>query len=98
MSNIHHTAITGELTIFAAQSLKERLLAALGKGHEIEVDLSRVSEMDSAGIQLLLAAEREACARSQILRFVAHSPAVADTLDLCDLSGHFGDPARIPRA
>lgn len=98
MSEIHRTAITGELTIFAAQSLKERLLAALGKGSEIEVDLSRVSEMDTAGIQLLLAAKHEADARSQTLRFVAHSPVVVDTLELCELSSHFGDPAQIPCA
>lgn len=94
---IHRTAIEGELTIFTAQAVRERLLAALAAGGEVEVDLSRVSEMDSAGVQLLVAAKREAAARRQPLHFTGHSPAVVDTLDLCDLSGHFGDPVLLPR-
>lgn len=92
-----HLAIEGEFTIFAAQALKERLLAALDEGEELEVDLSRVSEMDSAGVQLMVAAKREATVRAKALRFTGHSPAVVDALDLCDLSNHFGDPVLASR-
>jgi anti-sigma B factor antagonist len=97
MTDIRRITVEGEMTIFAAQALKEQLLAALEEGPEIEVDLSRVSEMDSAGLQLMVAAKREAAARDKTLRFTGHSPAVVDTLDLCDLSGHFGDPVLLPR-
>ena len=87
--------IEGELSIFAAAALKQRLLDAIGAGAEVEVDLSQVSEMDSAGIQLMVAAKREAAARNQPLRFTGHSPAVFDLIELYDLSGHFGDPVLI---
>lgn len=97
MSKVRKLAIEGDFTIFAAQALKERLLAALNEGKELEVDLSQVSEMDSAGLQLMVATKREAGNRDQALRFVGHSPTVVDTLDLTDLSGHFGDPVLIPR-
>ncbi|MBS1190053.1 MAG: hypothetical protein H6R10_1845 [Rhodocyclaceae bacterium] len=95
---IHRTAIEGEFTISTAHALRERLLAALGEGEETEVDLSGVSEMDSAGLQLMVAAKREAAARRKPLRFTGHSGVVRDTLDVCDLSAHFGDPVLIPRA
>ena len=52
--------IEGELTVFTVHELKVRLLAALGEGQPLQVDLSGVSEVDGAGIQLLLAAQREA--------------------------------------
>jgi anti-sigma B factor antagonist len=87
--------IEGELSIFTAAALKQRLLDAIGAGAEVEVDLSQVSEMDSAGIQLMVAAKREAVARKQPLRFTGHSPAVFDLIELYDLSGHFGDPVLI---
>ena len=87
--------IEGELTIFAAAELRQRLLDAIGANTEVEVDLSQVSEIDSAGIQLMVAAKREAAARNKLLRFTNHSPAVFDIIELYDLSGHFGDPVLI---
>ena len=88
--------IEGELSIFTAAVLRQRLLDAIATGKEVEVDLSQVGEIDSAGIQLMVAAKREATARKQSLRFIGHSPAVFDIIELYDLSGHFGDPVLIP--
>jgi anti-anti-sigma factor len=89
-------AIEGELTIFTAAELKQRLIAALTTGSiEVEVDLSQVSEIDSAGIQLMVAAKREASARNLALRFTSHSSAVFNLIELYDLSGYFGDPVWI---
>lgn len=90
-------ALSGEFTIFTAQAVQAELLAALAAGGDVDVDLSQVGEMDSAGLQLMLAAKRSATARGQALRFAGHSQAVVDTLDLCDLTGHFGDPVLIPK-
>ena len=87
--------IVGDLNIFNAAEQRSRLLEALGAGKEVEVDLSQVSEIDSAGIQLMIAAKREAAARKLALRFTGHSPAVFDILELCDLAGHLGDPVLI---
>jgi len=88
-------AIEGELSIFTAATERLHLLDAFESGNEEEVDLSQVSEIDSAGIQLMVAAKREAATRSTSLRFTGHSPAVFDIIELCDLAGHLGDPMLI---
>lgn len=90
-ASVNRMAIEGELTIFTARELQERLLALLALGEEVEVDLSGVAEMDSAGVQLLLATRTEAATRAVTLRFTGPGPVVVDTLELCDLTGHFGD-------
>ena len=87
--------ILGDLNIFNAAEQQQRLLYALGAGGDVEVDLSQVSELDTAGIQLMVAAKREAAAHNQALRFTGHSPAVFDILELCDLAGHLVDPVLI---
>ena len=92
MSAVSKLAIEGDFTIFAAEAIKARLQEALNEGREIEIDLSGVSEMDSAGLQLMVAAKREAAAQEKALRFTGHSPAVLSTMDLCDISGHLADP------
>ena len=92
---VTHIEIKGELSIFTAAELRQQLLDALGSEMDVEVDLSAVSEMDSAGMQLMVAAKREASVRNKSIRFTGHSPAVFDILELCDLSGHLGDPLLI---
>ena len=62
---------------------------------EVEVDLSAVGEIDSAGVQLMGAAKREAALRQKALRFSGHSPTVIDVLELCKLCSHLGDPLLI---
>lgn len=94
-STVARIAIKGELTIFTAATLRQELLDALESAKEVDVDLSAVSEMDSAGMQLMVAAKREAAVRHKTLRFTDHSPAVFDLLELCHLSGHLGDPLLI---
>jgi anti-anti-sigma factor len=84
--------IEGELTIYRAAELKQTLLAAVAANEAVDVDLSQVSEFDSAGLQLLLLAKREAGATGRTLRLVDHSPAVVEVLELFDLAAHFGDP------
>ena len=98
MNSETHTTrieIKGELSIFSAASWRQQLLDALEQEGEIDVDLSGVSEIDSAGVQLMIAAKREAAARSRTLRFTGHSRAVFETLELCDIGGHLGDPLLI---
>ena len=94
-STVNRIEIKGELSIFTAAILRQQLLDALDRDMDVEVDLSAVSEMDSAGMQLMVAAKREAGVRNKSLRFTGHSPAVFDILELCDLSAHLGDPLLI---
>jgi anti-sigma B factor antagonist len=94
-STVARINIEGELNIFTSAALKLRLLDAIVAGKEVEVDLSQVSEIDSAGIQLMVAAKSEAAAQRKPLHFTGHSPAVFDIVELYDLSGYFGDPLLI---
>lgn len=90
-------AIEGELTIYRAAELRQAMLAALGQpGAGLEIDLAGVTELDSAGVQLLIAAGKSAAARGGALRLVRHSPAVLDAFAVLDLGAHFGDPINPP--
>lgn len=82
--------IEGELTVFAVHALKDRILAALAEGEDVDVDLAGVCEVDGAGIQLLLAARREAGMRGLHFHVQAASAAVADTLAMCALTHTLG--------
>ena len=90
-----HCTIDGEMTIYRAAELKNLLMEKIALHQEIEVDLSGVSEIDTAGLQLLVFAKRVAASQRKQLRFDRHSRAVMDMLDLADLAGFFGDPVVI---
>lgn len=90
--------IEGEMTIYNATRLKDGLLMAMAEPGQLEVNLGQVSEIDTAGLQLLALAKREAMDNNQTLHFVAHSQAVLDMLDLCNLGSVFGDPVVISPA
>lgn len=87
--------IEGEMTIYNALELKERLLAPLDQCPHMEIDLAGVSEIDSVGLQLLVLAKNEAKARGKNLSISGHSPAVLEVLELCNLESFFGDPVLI---
>ena len=82
--------ITGELSIFTAAALRQELLDAFDSGAEVYVDLSQVSEIDSAGLQLIVAARREAALRDRCLRFANPSPTVAELVEFCNLTAELG--------
>lgn len=84
--------IDGDLTIYHGLELKNRLIEHLSANDEIEIDLGGVAEMDTAGAQLLLAAKREGVRLGKQVRFISHSPAVLDMIDLYHLAAQFGDP------
>lgn len=90
--------VRGEFNIFTASTLKDELLNTIGSApedSEFDIDLSDVTDIDTTGIQLMLMAKREAAAQDKNLRFVRHSDAVLDLIDLCDLAGQLGDPVLI---
>ena len=91
-NGIYRIGIEGEMTIYSAAQTKEKLLSAIADCNEIEMSLAHVSEIDSAGLQLLALAKREAADSNKPLHFVAHSQAVLELLDICNLAGVFGDP------
>jgi anti-sigma B factor antagonist len=84
--------IEGELSIYTAEQLKTPLYALLQQHTELELDLSAVSEIDGAGLQILIAAKREAYRQGLALKLTRHSAAVLEVFDLCNMAQFFGDP------
>lgn len=85
--------LDGELTIYGAADLKPQLLTAIVAGAATAVDLSEVTEIDTAGVQLLLLARREAASLGGELRLIAPSPAVCEAFSLLALTAHFDSAA-----
>lgn len=88
--------IDGDATIYSAAELKMNTLGALAEASEVEVDLGRVQELDTAGLQVLMLLKRLAVERGKPIRFVNHSAAVLEVFDLCNVVAHFGDPVILP--
>jgi anti-anti-sigma factor len=76
--------VEGEFTIYRAAELKPALL--VGGDGPLEIDLGAVTEIDTAGVQLLLLAQREARAVSRPFRLTGASPAVREGLALLGLA------------
>lgn len=92
VDGVCHARIEGDMTIYSAAACRQLLQECLDGCREAEFDLSGVVEIDSAGVQLLIAAKREGAARGKPVRLVAHSAAVQEIIDLFHLAGQFGDP------
>lgn len=89
-------AINQNMTIYHARAQKADLLQGLTQSDAIELDLSHVAEIDTAGIQLLMLVKRECQAQGKTLNIVAHSPSVHDLIDFFNIGSFFGDPLIIP--
>lgn len=90
-------AIGEDMSIYNAAAHKQQLLDALaGAADRLEIDLSAVAEIDTAGFQLLMLVKREARRLGKQAQIVAHSEAVRELLDFYNMAAEFGDPLLIP--
>lgn len=81
--------LSGELTIYNVAQIKTALTELMHEAKEIEVDLSGIGDIDSAGLQLMLIVKRHPdCS----VRLVNHSAEVLRLVDLANLGGALGDP------
>lgn len=87
--------LEGELNIYRALELKDTMLGALRDAATLEVDLAGVTEIDTAGLQILMLAKQAARVANKEVRLGGHSPAVLDAIQLLDLGAYFGDPLLI---
>lgn len=87
----HALRVEGELTIYHAAEARTRLREALGTEPSLELNLSGVEEMDTAGAQVLLWLKREAAAEGRGVHFTHHSAAVLEVIDLLNLASVYGD-------
>jgi len=89
-------ALASDLTIYHAGAHKEALLAALANSERLELDLSAVGDIDTAGLQLLILIKREARAQGKHVAITGHSTPVRQVIDFCNLAAAFDDPMVIP--
>ncbi|MBA3997303.1 MAG: anti-sigma B factor antagonist [Candidatus Accumulibacter sp.] len=94
-------SIEGELSIYTAYDLKRELLALLDRHQHLELDLSAVGELDTAGCQILVLLRREAGKQSKELTFSGRSDPTVALIELLGLVGYFSDdtaPRVVPGA
>ena len=92
INGVGHIRVNGEMTMYTVIEARGLLQETLLLCKEIEIDLSEVTEIDSAGLQLLIQAKREGARTGMPVRLVCHSPAVQEMIDLYRLAPEFGDP------
>ncbi len=89
-------AVDGDLTIYHAAEIKQHLIDGVRGNGVLELDLSHVGEIDTAGLQLLALAKRESAKQAHELHIVGHSLAVRAVIEFLNLAAFFGDPLVIP--
>lgn len=78
--------VAGDMNIYVAAAIKEQLFElAPGSGADIEIDLSNVTALDTAGVQIMLMLRRLAHSKGVAFRLVSPSPAAVEVLELCGL-------------
>jgi anti-sigma B factor antagonist len=79
--------VAGEMTVYTAAALYDEVLAAIDTHAQTNMlDLSEVTEIDTAGLQILLVACRRARELGRELQIVAVSLAVNEVLELVQLA------------
>jgi len=82
-------ALGGELSIYTVAEIRNNLLALLADTSTLHIDLAGVTDIDTAGLQLMLLTKR---APDKEVRFCNHSAAVLRLVDLANLGQTLGDP------
>lgn len=74
--------IEGDMTIYTAGEIKDKLLQKLAGCEAMELDLSQVTELDTSGFQVLALLKREAELREKELQLKGHGHIVQDVFAL----------------
>jgi anti-anti-sigma factor len=75
-------AAFAELTAHNSEQFRQQIRAALNGQTSIEIDLSRTTFMDCAGLGALIALRHHARSRNGVMRLVHPTPAVRQLFDL----------------
>jgi anti-sigma B factor antagonist len=85
-------SISNEMNIYSANELKTLLDKVIDDNRELEINLAGVTQIDSAGVQLLMLTKKERDNNNLRLSLVQHSNAVLDTFEFLGLVSYFNDP------
>jgi len=86
--------IEGDLTIYTAAELKPDFERLIADQRDMELSLSKVSEIDSSGIQWLMLAKRERSRQNLSFRLINHSNEVLQVFKHFKLIPYFNDPIK----
>ncbi len=88
-SGTHEVALSGELDIATADQLTEQLAGLKPvSGERVVIDLSAVSFMDSTGLRILIAANRDAAVGAYSLVIVTGDSPAKRVLELTRMDEH----------
>ena len=82
--------IAGDMTTHSLQGIKEAVAEGILKADRVELDLSGVEDMDSAGFQLMYAIKKHADSRQLELNLKACSSAVMTYMRSYNMLDQFG--------
>ena len=85
-SDTYQWKLGEDLTIYAIESLKESISQELDLHEQFDLDLSQIEEIDSAGIQLLLALRSELFRKDKVFKIIAMSPVVTKMIASYELN------------
>ena len=88
--------LRGDLNIYNTPNFVNEISALFKSYNKIALDAGQVAEIDTAGLQTMIAAKKEAILNNKLFKIVNHSPAVIRLIDLLGLVGFFGDKIKIP--
>ncbi len=86
----------GACTVYEVAAMQTDLLAAVQDFQRVEMDLSQVDDLDTAGLQLLMVCKQESRRLGHEMSIVAHSNAVVGVFEFLNLAAFFGDPLVLP--
>ena len=89
-------SVESPMTIYEAVEQRKEFIEILEQQGDLEIDLSEVGEMDTAGIQILLLVKRSAGERNKVVNLISHSPACLEVIERYNLAEHFGDQVVLP--
>jgi anti-sigma B factor antagonist len=98
MKRIETLVIAGAMTIDRAVELRQRFVNAVADADTLRLQLANVTDIDTTGVQLLMATKRTAQASGKSLELVEHSREILAVFALLDLINYFGDPVHVAPA
>jgi len=84
--------IQDEMTIYNVLEHKKKLYPYLKNEKSLQIDLSNVSEIDSAGMQLLIFFKYQSQIEKKEITFIEHSESVMEVVNIFSFSSFFDIP------
>lgn len=87
--------LSGDLSIYSAAEILSQLLEHQKKSEELVLNLEAISDMDTAGFQVLVSLKEESFRSGKELKLKKHSDAVLKLFDIYGAVGFFGDKIKL---